>query len=41
MAERIEWHSPVAAIAGKEAAKVKKAIGVSKVGGQLSTYPRE
>ncbi len=40
MAERIEWHSPVAAIAGKEAAKVEKALGVSTVGGLLSTYPR-
>ena len=40
MREQITWNTPVAAVAGKESAKVEKALGVTTVAELVGTYPR-
>ncbi|GGF39165.1 ATP-dependent DNA helicase RecG [Marmoricola endophyticus] len=40
MPERITWQAPIASVAGKDAAKVEKALGLHTVGDLLLHYPR-
>ena len=37
---QVRWESPVAAIGGKEAGKIKKATGIETVGDLLGVFPR-
>jgi ATP-dependent DNA helicase RecG len=37
---QVRWESPVAAIGGKEASKIKKATGIETVGDLLGVFPR-
>ncbi len=37
---QVRWDSPVAAIGGKEASKIKKATGIETVGDLLGVFPR-
>ena len=37
---QVRWESPVAAIGGKEAGKIKKATGIQTVGDLLGVFPR-